>query len=450
MIIDVNFKLPSASSFRKFLTYFLFFGNLAFITYLWFVHSSYYIHNPADGNLYIAIGRITGLWGELFLLTELILIGRIRWFENTFGFDRLNKVHRWIGYNILIFLIAHPLFLTLGYAQANSASFIGQFQDFLANKSDVLLAVIALLLFAYIIYVSAFVRRKIHYEAWYFTHLLTYLAIGLALPHQLGTADLMGNYPLYYWYVLNFAVFGLVLTYRFLRPLARFAYHRFTVQSVVEEAPGITSIYITGHHMNHFKFQAGQYANFNFLARGMWYTHPFSFSSAYNGQFIRVTIKNAGDYTSKISSLKPGTRVVVDGPLGLFVEKTAERDKYLFIAGGIGITPLRSMLESLVQEGKDIVFVVSAKTERDLVFRSEIETMQQLDPSIKVHYIISTPTPGYESGRLDKEKIIRLVPDFFDREVFLCGPPPMMESVAKNLSEIGFSSRHVHFENFAF
>jgi ferredoxin-NADP reductase len=109
------------------------------------------------------------------------------------------------------------------------------------------------------------------------------------------------------------------------------------------------------------------------------------------------------------------------------------------------------MLESLIAQGKtDIVLVASAKTENDLVFRKEIRSMQEANPSIIVHYILSTPTDGYESGRLDKGKIVQLVPDFFTREVFLCGPPPMMKSVAQNLKEIGFSPRHVHFEQFAF
>ena len=450
MTIDFHFKWPSSANFRKFLTYALLVGNFVFITYLWFVHSHYYIANPGDGNLYIAIGRIMGLWGELFLLIELVLIGRITWLESLFGFDKLNKVHRWIGYSILTLLLGHPIFLSMGYAAANGVSFTAQFLDFLANKEDVLYAVIAVLIFIYVVFIAAFVRKKIRYETWYFTHLFVYAAIGLALPHQLGTGDLTESLPLYYWYILNFAVFGLVLLYRFLRPLARFAYHRFYVQDVVLEAPGITSVYITGRHMDRFKFQAGQYANINLLTRGMWFSHPFSFSSAYNGQFIRLTIKSAGDYTSKIPHVKPGTRVVIDGPLGLFVEKRATRDKYLFIAGGIGITPLRSMLESLSREQKDIVLMASAKTANDLVFQAEIAHLQEINPSIKVHYVTSIPTPGYESGRLDKEKIIRLVPDFFSREVFLCGPPLMMKSLVKDLSEIGFSAQHVHFENFAF
>jgi predicted ferric reductase len=444
------FKLPSAIAFKKFLVYFLFFGNILFVTYIWLLNSSYYITTPAPGNLYTAIGRITGLWAEIFLLTELILVGRVRWFEHLFGFDRLNMVHRWIGYGLLSLLLAHPFFLILGYSQANSVSFLSQFYDFLANKAYVLYSFMALLIFIYIVFLAVFARKKVHYEVWYFTHLLTYLAVGLALWHQLGTGDLIGGWTLNYWYILNFSVFGIILAYRFARPLIRSLYHGFTIQNVIMETPDVTSLYITGRHMERFKFQAGQYCNLNILSRGMWYTHPFSLSAAYNGQFIRFSIKSCGDYTNKIPTVQPGTKVLVDGPLGLFVEERALRDKYLFVVGGIGITPLRAMMESLASKGKDIVLVYAARTVNDLVFRKEIEQIQQADPLVRVYYILSAPTPGYESGYLDKEKIVRLIPDFFDRDVFLCGPPPMMKAVVKTLSELGFGKDHIHFEKFSF
>lgn len=450
--MEFYFKLPSIASVKKFLVFLLFAGNIAFIFYFWFAHSGYYIRNPDGGNLFIALGRLSGLLGEFFLLTELVMIGRIHPLEHLFGFDRLNMIHRWIGYNILILLLAHPLFLTIGNAQANGVSYLFQFQDFLANTKYVLLAFIGLLLFLYVIFISIFARKKVRYETWYFTHLLTYAAVGLALAHQMGTGDLIGGVPLHYWYILNFSVFGLVLLYRFMRPLSRFAFHRFFIQSISQESPDAYSIYVSGHHMEYFKFESGQYANISILAKGMWQAHPFSFSSAYNGEHVRFTIKKSGDFTAKIPSIKPGTHVIIDGPLGLFVEKRAVRKKFLFIAGGIGITPLHAMIESLTRNRKDadIAMIYAVKTENDLVFRQEIENMKKIIPNLAVHYVLGTPVAGYESGRVDKDKIIRLVPDFYSRDVFLCGPPPMMQAVFRDLKEVGFSKHHVHFEKFSF
>lgn len=449
--IELYFGLPSGRAFKKFCVWFLFLGNIAGILFLWMINSRYYIENPSDGNIYIAFGRLFGLLGELLLLTQLVLVGRIRSIEHLFGFDKLNRIHRWIGYSILGFLLSHPLFLVIGNAWANNVSLISQFADFLANKKDVLLSFFALLIFILIIFLSIpITRHKLRYEVWYFVHLLTYVGIGLALKHQLGTGDLREGGALYYWYVLNFGIFGFVLLFRFLRPLYRYVYFGFRVERVVQESPDTWSLYITGRHMEKFVFESGQYANITILSRTMWYTHPFSFSAAPNGETIRFTIKGLGDYTSKIKDLTPGTPVIIDGPLGLFIRQTAVRDKFLLIAGGIGITPLRAMAETFTHEKKDAVLLYACRTEKDIVFRNEFEGLKASCPLLKTSYVLGTSTPGFESGLIDKTKVVKLVPDFFDREVFLCGPPPMMKAVAGILRELGFASKYVHFERFSF
>lgn len=450
--MDLYFALPRATSFKKFLIYALFLTNLAAIMALWWANSNYYLTHPGDGNGNIALGRLAGLLGQYAILIQLMLIGRVRWFEHLFGFDRLNTVHRWIGYSILSLLLTHPIFLVVGNAKANGVPLLSQFADLLANKEDVLSAFFGLLIFILIVFLSiVIVRRKLRYEAWYFTHLLTYLAIWLAFEHQLGTGDLRGGWALAYWYTLNFAVFGLILLYRFLRPLYRFARHRFVVERVIQETPDVYSLIITGRHMEEFTFEAGQYANLTLLKRGMWYTHPFSFSANYSGKTIRFSIKGLGDYTKQIKDIAPGTPVVVDGPLGLFVESRAERDKFLFIAGGIGITPLRAMIESLALKKKDVVLLAGSRTVNDIAFKNEFELIkQQANGTLTIHHILGTPTEGYESGFIDKEKIVRLVPDFYTREVFLCGPPPMMKLMVEHLKGLGFDESHIHYEKFSF
>jgi predicted ferric reductase len=368
-----------------------------------------------------------------------------------FGFDRLNQAHRLIGYSILSLLVAHPILLIVGNSISNNVSMYSQLGDYLANKSNILLAFFALGIFIYIVFLSIIiVKKKLRYETWYITHLLTYLAIGLALAHQFGTGDLRDGQPLYYWYVLNYAVFGFVLIYRFLRPLALFFRHRFVIQNVVKESDNVCSIYVVGRNMHKFEFKSGQYANINILARGMRYSHPFSFSDAYNGRYARFSIKNCGDFTSKISQIQPGTKLVIDGPLGMFVDEIAERDKFLLIAGGIGITPLLAMLKSLAWKHKDVALLYGARTDKDLVFKREIEDVVRQYENISVHYILSEETAEYEYGYIDSDKITRLVPDYQSREIFLCGPPLMMESVNNNLKSIGFSQEYIHYEKFSF
>lgn len=446
------FSTLTVRNTKKSFLWFILLANIICIFSIWWTKSNYYIQNPDGGNIFIALGRITGLLGEYFLLVELVLVGRLRFIEGVFGFDRLNKFHRWVGYSILSLLVSHPILLIFGYSKANGVPLMSQFADFLANWENVLLAYIALMLIIFIVIISVvIIRKKLKYETWYFTHLFMYVAIGLAFSHQIETGDLSGGgWVLSYWYIINFTVFGLVLLYRFIRPLFLFARHRFYVEYLVQETDDTWSIYITGEKMDKFKFEPGQYANLNILSRGLWYTHPFSFSSDFNGDSIRFSIKSLGDYTSKIPNIKAGTKVIIDGPFGLFISKLAKREKYLFIAGGIGITPLRGMIESLSKKSEDICLLFATKTEKDIIFKKELDIFSEQNRKLKIHYITSEETPGLEYGRIDKDKIVRLVPDFYSREVFLCGPNRMMESVVQNLKEIGFSQNNLHYEKFSF
>lgn len=451
MKVEFYFNISPKKTLIKFSLFAVVALNLLGIIYLWWNNSHYYVINPEGGNIFIALGRLAGLLGAFTLLVQISLVGRTKWIEGIFGFDKLNKLHRFIGYSILLLLLGHPLLLIVGYSEINSVSYISQLADFLANWKDVLKSFFALLIFGFIIVFSiAIIRHKLKYETWYFVHLATYLGLILAFSHQVNTGDLSKGYALYYWYTINILVVGVFLLYRFLRPLYLFARHRFKIDRVIEESPGTWSIYITGAHMDKFYFNAGQYANINILSRGMWYSHPFSFSSACNGQYLRFTIKALGDYTNKIGNVPLGTHVIIDGPLGLFIKETSHRKKYLFIAGGIGITPIRAMIELNAIDKADMVLIYGSRTEKDITFKAEFDEILLRCPTLKIFHILGTPTPGYENGFINKDKIVRLIPDFFDREVFLCGPPIMMKLTVKNLKELGFDNSHMHYEKFSF
>jgi hypothetical protein len=98
----------------------------------------------------------------------------------------------------------------------------------------------------------------------------------------------------------------------------------------------VYSVYITGKNLEKFKFNPGQYLHVSFLTKGLWAPHPFSISQAHNGRTIRISVKNSGDHTSRINTLKAGTKVFLEGPFGRFTPAVAKTNKYLFIAGGIG------------------------------------------------------------------------------------------------------------------
>lgn len=426
----------------------LFVANLAAIIGIWYWGTSGALLREGGASAVIAVGRLCGLVAEYFILTQLVLVGRLRVVEPLYGHDKLNDVHRFFGKCIAIVLLAHPTFLALGYSMLGDAPFLSQVWDFLMNWDGVLKAFTALFLIGAIVAVSlVIVRKRLRYETWYSVHLFTYLAIWLAFEHQTETADVSAGAALGYWLTLNYAVFGLLVLYRFARPIYLFWKHRFSIERVVAETPAVTSIYVSGRKMDRFAFEPGQFANWTFLSKGMWNTHPFSFSAAPNGESLRVSVKSVGDFTARVRALKPGTKVVVDGPLGAFTAKKAETGKYLFIAGGIGITPIRSMIERLAREGKDLVLLYGNRTVADIALRSELERMA---PEKVTHVLSDEVRDGYESGRIDEEMIRRLVPDFDSRDAYVCGPPPMMDGVTAALMSLGVPKRRIHFERFSY
>ena len=145
---------------------------------------------------------------------------------------------------------------------------------------------------------------------------------------------------------------------------------------VVRETDDVVSVYIRGRNLSCFRFAGGQFMILRFLAKGFWWqAHPFSLSCPPNGDYLRVSIKNSGDFTAKVPNLQPGTRVLIDGPHGIFTSRRSAKNKVLLIAGGIGITPLRSMANDLAVGGKNVVLLYGNRRHKDVVFQSEFDPL---------------------------------------------------------------------------
>lgn len=431
---------------KKILLKSLVYINLLAIVLLWYTQSKSLLVGSSS-EVIIAFGRITGLLGFYLILLQLILIGRIRFIERVFGHDKLSRYHHLIGVIWVFMIFLHPILLTIGYGD-RPASYISQFLSFLTDWQGVLSALIGLTLFVIAILFSTLLLKKLKYEHWHFSHIVMYFAIYLTLGHQTKTADVSFGAPLYYWLTLTYGVFGFLLLYRFLRPLFLFWKHRFKILRLENETDGVTSVYITGKNLGQFKFEPGQFAIINFLNYHLYSAHPFSFSASPNGEYIRFSIRKSGDFTDHVPELKVGTSVIIDGPLGVFTEKSAKKSKFLFIAGGIGITPIMAMSESISKKNQNAVLLYANRQPDSIVFKNVLEKLK-----LKIFYFISEsdgpyPGPNYEKGRISKEKIAELVPDFLDREIYVCGPPPMLNAIVKSLHELGATSDQIHFEKF--
>lgn len=406
-----------------------------------------------SGGRELALGRLAGLLVGSVVLLQLILVSRLPGLEPSIGSDRLYRWHRRIGFTLGSLFLAHPVLVTNGYARWYHVSLRAQFMEF-ATDWPTRLALAAVVLITLIVAASTpLIRPRLSYETWHASHLAMYVAIGLAAWHQANGAEIAKQaWWADYWIGLHLAVLGSLVVFRAGRPVFKGATHRFRIDKIVPESGDVTSVYLTGRRIDRFDFRPGQYANVIFLSTGRWSPHPFSFSAAPNGHFLRVSIKAAGDFTNRVRELTPGTRALLEGPLGAFTA-AERRDKYLMVAGGIGITPIRALIESLSAAGRDIVLLYSVKTADDLVFASELRTM-----IAHCHFILSRQSESaeegetnveYERGRIDKRMLARLVPDVRDREVFICGPQPMMKAVATALGALQVSESSIHYEQFA-
>ena len=400
-----------------------------------------------------ALGQLTALLGTYSALVQVVLMSRSPWVDQLYGIDRIAGWHRWLGFATVYLICAHVVFTTAGYAVSNKQSLWSETTTFLRTYPFVLIAYVATALFIVVAVVSVrAARRRLSHETWHLIHLTIYLAIVLSFPHQLvvGTDFERDPVAITFWVALYVAAGLLVLTFRVIIPARMALRHELRVNAVTEEAPGVVSIYITGRDLNELPMRAGQFFKFRFLARGFrWHVHPFSLSAAPNGQYLRITVKEVGDFTATLRKLAPGTRVVVEGPYGIFTSIRRRLPRVVLIAGGIGITPLRALLEEMPQRRNAIVLIYRASSWADVVFQPELDQLMK-DRGGIIHYMVGRRGREVPLEPLAPRVLRALVPDLRERDVFICGPPDMLDGVGRSLRDLNIPLRQIHRERFAF
>ncbi|MGA5500584.1 ferredoxin reductase family protein [Streptomyces umbrinus] len=412
--------------------------NVAVVT-VFFVQAGF------ASNALIVIGRLLGLYAALLMAFQLLLVARLPWLDRRIGMDRLTSWHRWVGFGLLWTLLGHAVFITFGYADSSGLGPVSQLVDLAETVEGVLRAVVALVLILVIGGVSArYARRRLAYETWHFIHLYTYLAVVLAFTHQVavGTTFTASSFATAYWYGVWGVALGAVALGRLVLPLWRNMRHQLRVSAVVPESDNVVSIYMTGRDLDRLPARAGQFFLWRFLTKDRWWqANPFSLSAAPDGRTLRLTAKTAGDGTAGLRHLKVGTRVFAEGPYGAFTAMHRTRPESVLIAGGVGVTPIRALLEE-VQGHAVVIYRVS--TDRDAVLYDELRELAQAKGA-ELHLVSGPVTPD----RLAPHELVRLVPDIGDRDVFLCGPPPMMNAVLGSLRELNVPKQQIHFERFS-
>ncbi|HVS07980.1 MAG TPA: ferredoxin reductase family protein [Candidatus Dormibacteraeota bacterium] len=426
--------------------------NAALVVAMWVRHGALNQLGSPSAKL-TAAGQLTALVGTYAALVQVLLMSRSPWLERRFGMDGLAQWHRWLGFSVTILISGHVILTTTGYAFGNGNSVLAEAWNLVTTYPYVLMATAATGLLIMVAVTSLrLARRRLTWETWRFLHLYAYLAIALAFGHELavGTDFTDDAIARWYWIALYVAVGLCLLAFRVGHPWRMSLRHHLRVTQIVPEAPGVVSLYVTGRELDQLQARAGQYFRWRFLTRdGWWRTHPFSLSAPLNNRFLRLTVKGIGDDSRGLQGLHPGTRVAVEGPYGLFTAQRQRRPKVLLVAGGIGITPLRALIEEIPAKKNAIALIYRARSWEDVVFRDELEKLIR-DRRGAIHYLIGQRgTPELPEDPLSEQTLRRLVPDVASRDIFVCGPASMMERVQGILRALGVPEQQIHFERFA-
>jgi predicted ferric reductase len=397
-------------------------------------------------------GRVTGLEAGYGVVILLALMARIPPLERGVGADRLARWHSMGGRYTIGLVVAHALLITWGYAVTAHTTVIHQSWTLLDSYPDVVLATTGGLLLVMTAAVSArAVRPRMRYETWYYLHFYTYLAVALAFSHQFADGEefMTNTAARVAWSALYTGVGSAIVWFRFVTPVRQALRHRLHVTAVSRDAPGVVSVVIGGRHLTELRAESGQFFRWRFLTRDLWWTSsPYSLSEPPGPDRLRITVKASGDHSDAIRRLKPGVRVVTEGPYGALTGAARRRRKVLLIAGGVGITPLRALLESLPAEPGDLTLIYRVSSLRDAVFRRELEQIAaRRDAKV---WFVAGRRDEIGDNPLAGGELTRRVPGLIDHDVYLCGPPGLTAAVTRELVSAGVRRRQIHRESFEF
>lgn len=398
-------------------------------------------------NEVLTVAKFFGLHAALIMMLQLLLVARLPWLDRRIGMDRLTSWHRWVGFTLLWTVLAHATIVVLGYATLDDAS-MGKTFLALAGVPASLLGILAATIIVAIGAVSMrYARRRLRYETWHGLHLLLYVALGLAFVHQLleTTTFKSSVFAVVYWWALWLFAFGSLIAGRIVVPLVRNSRHQFRVAAVVPESPNVVSVHVTGRDLDRLPAKAGQFFVWRFPGHNHWWlANPFSLSAAPNGRSLRLTAKAVGTTSAGLRNLQVGARVFLEGPYGAFTSLHRTRPGVVLIAGGVGITPVRALLEE--HTPGDFVVLYRVRDERDAVLLNEV---RQLVAARRGRLHLLTGSTAQGARPFEPAALVGLVPDIVHRDVYVCGPPAMTSAVLTGLRALKVPNGQVHAEKFS-
>lgn len=392
-----------------------------------------------------------GFIGLAMMAMQFALTARINNIEASYGIDLILQFHRYTSIVAFIFILAHPIILFIDNPQTL------QLLNFLQAPWRARLAVIATLALIAIVVTSIWRKRlNIPYEPWRILHgILAVIAVGFGLGHALGVSNYLGLFwKAVLWIGIALVALWLLIYVRLVKPWFMLK-KPYLVEAVIPQRGNVWNLVLRPFGHEGMNFQPGQFAWLTLeISPFRMREHPFSMaSSAENRDRIEFGIKAVGDFTNTIKDVKPGTKAYLDGAYGVFTsDRYEDTAGFVFIAGGIGITPIFSIILTLAerQDERPLLLIYASKTWEDITYREELEELKQkLDLTI-VHVLREPPDDwSQETGYVDKELLKRYIPKRpATRNYFICANPKMMDAVEVALYELEVPVTNVHLEHY--
>jgi predicted ferric reductase len=410
-----------------------------------------FIDTPPGRGFWVEFSAALGFAGMAMLALQFILTARFRRIAAPYGVDMLLQFHRQISLVASGLLVAHVVILfandprTIGLLNVIEAPWRARF------------AVLSMACFALLVGLSLWRKPLgIAYERWRVTHgLLAVGGLAFGLAHVLGVGyylELAWKQVL--WSAIVVAAIAALLWVRVVKPWQMLR-RPYVVERVEPQRGSTWSLALRPEGHPGMRFQPGQFAWLT-LRRSPFAIreHPFSFSSSADAapERLEMTIKELGDFTSAIGQTELGTRAYLDGPYGAFIPYRRDPPAYVFIAGGVGITPIMGILRTFADRGeiRPSTLIYSSRSWEDVIFREELEELERRMP-LRVVHVLREPHEGWEgeSGYIDTELIRRVLPEGLrETAFFLCAAPPVIAAVNEALREYGIPIENIRFELF--
>ena len=402
-----------------------------------------------------SIGIVTGLIGTDLVLVMLVLAARVPLIDRTVGHDRAIALHRAMGKPALYLLLAHGGLLLFGYGLSQGLDPVAEVVNMFALP-DMPLAFLGLgLLIVVVITSLVAVRRRFSYEAWHLVHLLSYAAVLVAVPHQLSNGGILteGSVQRVYWIALYVLAFGSIAAYRFVEPIASSLRHRMTVAGVETVAPGVSSLHLSGRNLGALDAAGGQFFVWRFWSRRTWWhSHPLSLSAVPSDSTARITLRDLGKGSSELAGLRPGTRISIEGPYGIFTPAARTAPRLAVIAAGIGITPVRALLEHSDLRPGEATILLRASTAAETWLWDEVVALARRKGAT-VYTMVGRrdpATPGWmpEADARRGVTLGSVFPHLSESDLYVCGPTGWLDLVEASAVATGLPTHQLHSERF--